>query len=215
MRRQFDEAYRQRFSFLMPDRRLIVDTVSVEAISAGRSPCRIVGAAMRCARVRWCRPRRSTPTSTAAGREHRFIVARTCGRAIASTGPAIVAEANATTVVDPGWRAEVTDLDHLVLRRVAPRAAARAIGTTVDPVMLEVFNNLFMSIAEQMGLRLQNTAYSVNIKERLDFSCALFDAEGNLIANAPHMPVHLGSMSESIKTVIRENAGRMSPATST
>ncbi len=124
-------------------------------------------------------------------------------------GPAIVAEANATTVVDPGWGAEVTELDHLVLRRVAPRAAARAIGTTVDPVMLEVFNNLFMSIAEQMGLRLQNTAYSVNIKERLDFSCALFDAEGNLIANAPHMPVHLGSMSESIKTVIRENAGRM------
>src|SRR5207344_531876 len=100
---------------------------------------------------------------------------------------------------------------HLVLRRVAPRAAARAIGTTVDPVMLEVFNNLFMSIAEQMGLRLQNTAYSVNIKERLDFSCALFDAEGNLIANAPHMPVHLGSMGESIKTVIRLNSGKMKP----
>ena len=86
-----------------------------------------------------------------------------------------------------------------------------AAGTTVDPVMLEVFNNLFMNIAEQMGLQLQNTAYSVNIKERLDFSCALFDAEGHLIANAPHMPVHLGSMGESIKTVIRENAGRMSP----
>jgi 5-oxoprolinase (ATP-hydrolysing) len=86
-----------------------------------------------------------------------------------------------------------------------------AAGTKVDPVLLEVFNNLFMNIAEQMGLQLQNTAYSVNIKERLDFSCALFDAEGNLIANAPHMPVHLGSMGESIKTVIRENTGRMSP----
>ena len=105
----------------------------------------------------------------------------------------------------------MTALDHLVLKRVAPRPTRRAIGTTVDPVMLEIFNNLFMSIAEQMGLRLQNTAYSVNIKERLDFSCALFDAEGNLIANAPHMPVHLGSMSESIKTVMRENAGRMVP----
>src|SRR5262249_51274911 len=92
-----------------------------------------------------------------------------------------------------------------------PRTVKFAAGTTVDPVLLEVFNNLFMNIAEQMGLQLQNTAYSVNIKERLDFSCALFDAEGNLIANAPHMPVHLGSMGESIKTVIRENAGSMSP----
>jgi 5-oxoprolinase (ATP-hydrolysing) len=124
-------------------------------------------------------------------------------------GPAIIAEANATTVVEPGWQARVTGLDHLVLARIRPRPQRQAIGTDVDPVMLEVFNNLFMSIAEQMGVRLQNTAYSVNIKERLDFSCALFDADGNLIANAPHMPVHLGSMSESIKTVIRENAGRM------
>mgnify|MGYP003693892963 CR=1 FL=1 len=98
-----------------------------------------------------------------------------------------------------------------MLERVAPREARRAIGTTVDPVLLEVFNNLFMNIAEQMGLQLQNTAYSVNIKERLDFSCALFDADGNLIANAPHMPVHLGSMSESIKTVIARNAGTMQP----
>jgi 5-oxoprolinase (ATP-hydrolysing) len=120
-------------------------------------------------------------------------------------GPAIIAEANATTVVEPGWRAEVTRLDHLVLERTVPRDKRVALGTEADPVMLEIFNNLYMSIAEQMGLRLQNTAYSVNIKERLDFSCALFDAEGHLIANAPHMPVHLGSMGESIKTVIREN----------
>jgi 5-oxoprolinase (ATP-hydrolysing) len=126
-------------------------------------------------------------------------------------GPAIIAEKNATTVVEPGWEAVLTALDHLVLDRRVPRATAYAMGTTVDPVLLEVFNNLFMNIAEQMGLQLQNTAYSVNIKERLDFSCALFDAEGNLIANAPHMPVHLGSMGESIKTVIRENAGRMQP----
>jgi 5-oxoprolinase (ATP-hydrolysing) len=126
-------------------------------------------------------------------------------------GPAIIAEANATTVVEPGWRAEATPLDHLVLERVVPREKRAALGTEADPVMLEIFNNLYMSIAEQMGLRLQNTAYSVNIKERLDFSCALFDAAGNLIANAPHMPVHLGSMGESIRTVIRENAGRMKP----
>ena len=126
-------------------------------------------------------------------------------------GPAIIAEANATTVVESDWEAIVTDLDHIVLERVRPRAAQQAIGTDADPIMLEVFNNLFMSIAEQMGLRLQNTAYSVNIKERLDFSCALFDSAGNLIANAPHMPVHLGSMSESIKTVMRENAGAMKP----
>jgi 5-oxoprolinase (ATP-hydrolysing) len=99
----------------------------------------------------------------------------------------------------------------MVLERVEARAAQVAMGTNVDPVMLEVFNNLFMSIAEQMGLRLANTAYSVNIKERLDFSCALFDASGQLIANAPHMPVHLGSMGESIRTVIRENTGRMNP----
>jgi len=126
-------------------------------------------------------------------------------------GPAIIAEKNATTIVEPGWEAELTDLDHLLLNRRVARAVQHAVGTTVDPVLLEVFNNLFMNIAEQMGLQLQNTAYSVNIKERLDFSCALFDTAGNLIANAPHMPVHLGSMGESIKTVIRENAGKMQP----
>jgi len=125
------------------------------------------------------------------------------------TGPAIIAEKNATTVLEPGWQAQVTELNHLLLQRIEPRQIKHAAGTTVDPVLLEVFNNLFMNIAEQMGLQLQNTAYSVNIKERLDFSCALFSADGHLIANAPHMPVHLGSMGESIKTVIRENTGQM------
>ena len=124
-------------------------------------------------------------------------------------GPAVIAEQNATTVVEPGWQATLTVGDAFELQRVVPRATQHgyepAIGTDADPVMLEVFNNLFMNIAEQMGLRLQNTAYSVNIKERLDFSCALFNAAGELIANAPHMPVHLGSMSESIKTVIERN----------
>jgi 5-oxoprolinase (ATP-hydrolysing) len=127
------------------------------------------------------------------------------------TGPAIIAEKNATTVVEPGWEATLSEFDHLNLIRKEPRTVKFAVGTTADPVLLEVFNNLFMNIAEQMGLQLQNTAYSVNIKERLDFSCALFDAAGNLIANAPHMPVHLGSMGESIKTVVRENAKTMQP----
>jgi 5-oxoprolinase (ATP-hydrolysing) len=124
-------------------------------------------------------------------------------------GPAIVREQNATTVVEPGWRATLTERDHMILTRVEAAQRAHAIGTTADPVLLEVFNNLFMAIAEQMGVTLANTAYSVNIKERLDFSCALFDAQGNLIANAPHMPVHLGSMGESVATVIERRSGTM------
>jgi 5-oxoprolinase (ATP-hydrolysing) len=127
------------------------------------------------------------------------------------TGPALVTEANATTVVEPGWQAAVDELGDLLLTRVEARPNRAGLDTGVDPVMLEIFNNLFMSVAEQMGVRLRSTAHSVNIKERLDFSCALFDAEGHLIANAPHMPVHLGSMGESIKTVIEGNAGRIKP----
>jgi 5-oxoprolinase (ATP-hydrolysing) len=204
----FEAAYRQRFSFLMPERRLIVEAVSVEAVGAGDAALEppqplVAGAAPVAATVRMFLDGRWQDAA---------LVERTSarpGQAIA--GPAIVVERNATTVVEPGWTARVTALDHLVLERTTPRPARRAAGTTVDPVLLEVFNNLFMNIAEQMGLQLQNTAYSVNIKERLDFSCALFDADGNLIANAPHMPVHLGSMSESIKTVIARNAGKMRP----
>jgi 5-oxoprolinase (ATP-hydrolysing) len=129
-------------------------------------------------------------------------------------GPALIAEANATTIVEPGWRATVTERNHLVLTREAPLPRQAAIGTGrrgqgADPVMLEIFNNLFMSIAEQMGAVLANTAYSVNIKERLDFSCAVFDRDGSLIANAPHLPVHLGSMGESVRTVIRERGAAM------
>ena len=124
-------------------------------------------------------------------------------------GPAIIVETTGTIVVEPGWQANRTDNNDIVLKRYLPLPKRVAIGTSVDPVMLEIFNNLFMSIAEQMGVVLENTAASVNIKERLDFSCAVFDQGGDLIANAPHMPVHLGSMSESIKTVIRERGGSM------
>ncbi len=126
------------------------------------------------------------------------------------TGPAIITEAGATTVVDDGWQAAMTDDGHLVMERVAV-AEGSALGTEADPVLLEVFNNLFMSIAEQMGARLESTAQSVNIKERLDFSCALFDPEGNLVANAPHIPVHLGSMGTSVKEVVRRRGSGMRP----
>ena len=207
MLRDFEATYRKQFSFLMPGRPLIAEAVSVEAIAVGQvhqeKPVAPRGEAKVAERVRMF----------SGGRWHGAPLYRRedLGPGNSVDGPAIIAEANATTVVEPEWRAAVTGLDHLVLERVTPRRMASAVGTRVDPVMLEIFNNLYMSIAEQMGLRLQNTAYSVNIKERLDFSCALFDAEGNLIANAPHMPVHLGSMSESIKTVIRLNAGTMKP----
>ncbi|HKU47201.1 MAG TPA: hydantoinase B/oxoprolinase family protein [Burkholderiales bacterium] len=207
MVREFEAAYRKQFSFLMPGRPLVAEAVSVEAIAAGEAHQeKAVPAGSRAVAAEKVR-------MFSGGRWHEAPLYRreqlSPGNRI--DGPAIIAEANATTVVEPEWRASVTPLDHLVLERMAPRSGSVAIGTTVDPVMLEIFNNLYMSIAEQMGLRLQNTAYSVNIKERLDFSCALFDAQGNLIANAPHMPVHLGSMGESIKTVIRLNSGRMKP----
>ena len=209
VREAFETTYRQRFAFLMSERRLVVEAASVEAVGAGdapaeaRHPLDAHGAAPATARVRMF----------SEGHWHDAALVERDDAQPGHTidGPAIVAERNATTVVEPGWRARITALDHLVLERVVPRQARRAIGTTADPVLLEVFNHLFMNIAEQMGLQLQNTAYSVNIKERLDFSCALFDADGNLIANAPHMPVHLGSMSESIKTVIARNAGKMRP----
>ena len=127
------------------------------------------------------------------------------------SGPAIIIESTGTTVVERDWRLVVTKLNHLVLNRTVPRPHQTVVGTDADPVMLEVFNNLFMSIAEQMGASLENSAYSVNIKERLDFSCAIFDTNGDLVANAPHMPVHLGSMSESVKIIIRNRFETMNP----
>jgi 5-oxoprolinase (ATP-hydrolysing) len=207
MERDFEAAYRKQFSFLMPGRSLVAEAVSVEAIARGeRHAERQIGATAKAAAA-------ETVRMFTGGRWHDAPLYRRedLGAGSRVDGPAIIAEANATTVVEPEWRASVTSLNHMVLERTKEKQASTAIGTSVDPVMLEIFNNLYMSIAEQMGLRLQNTAYSVNIKERLDFSCALFDAEGNLIANAPHMPVHLGSMGESIKTVIRLNCGRMKP----
>jgi len=208
----FEAAYRQRFAFLMQGKALVVEAVSVEAVLPGDAPEEAVLAMHPQRDV----PRRDTVQVYAANAQG---VAQWQGAALVVRedmrpgdvidGPAIIAEKNATTVVEAGWQARLTSLDHLLLVRVQARTVQHAAGTQADPVLLEVFNNLFMNIAEQMGLQLQNTAYSVNIKERLDFSCALFSAEGHLIANAPHMPVHLGSMGESIQTVIQENKGRM------
>jgi len=210
MRVAFETGYRSRFSFLMPERRLIIEAVSVEAIGAGDASDE--AAVSPPPRSGSLQPARQVQAYFDGDWHATPLYVRDDTRpGDAIDGPAIIAERNATTLVEPGWRASISPLDHLVLTRVAPRKSRTAIGTAVDPVLLEIFNNLFMSIAEQMGMRLQNTAYSVNIKERLDFSCALFDADGSLIANAPHMPVHLGSMSESIKTVMQENAGRMVP----
>ncbi len=210
MRQGFEAQYRKRYSFLMPNRELIIEAISVEAIGKADAVDEVV--AERPARAGEMAPSHRVRMYGAGSWHDAALYVRDALRAgDRIDGPAIIAEANATTVVEPGWRAEVTPLDHIVMTRVQPREARRAIGADVDPVMLEIFNNLFMAIAEQMGVALQNTAYSVNIKERLDFSCALFDTDGNLIANAPHMPVHLGSMGESIKTVIRENAGKTKP----
>ena len=210
----FEAAYRQRFAFLMQGKALMVEAVSVEAVIAGDAAHEPTHALQPVREV----PVRAQVRIFTAGldgvsRWHQAtLVAREdLWPGDSLQGPAVIAEQNATTVIEPGWQAEVTALDHLLLQRVQARQVVHAAGTTVDPVLLEVFNNLFMNIAEQMGLQLQNTAYSVNIKERLDFSCALFNAQGHLIANAPHMPVHLGSMGESIQTVIRDNAGAMKP----
>jgi 5-oxoprolinase (ATP-hydrolysing) len=209
---RFEQAYRQRFAFLMTGKALMVEAVSVEALIKGDASVEVPRSVNPVRDV----PKRATVRMYAAGSDGEsrwwdagLFVREDLRIGDVIAGPAIIAEKNATTVVEPGWQAQVTALDHLLLNRVEVRQTKHAAGTTVDPVLLEVFNNLFMNIAEQMGLQLQNTAYSVNIKERLDFSCALFNAQGHLIANAPHMPVHLGSMGESIKTVIRENAGKM------
>jgi len=207
----FEQAYRQHFSFLMRGKTILVEAVSVELVAASAAlaaqpPGRPPGPGQADGAG-------ATVAMYAAGARADVPLVRRRdlrpGQRV--DGPALIVEDFATTVTEPGWRAELTGLGDLLLTRVAARPERRLAGTTVDPVMLEIFNNLFMSVAEQMGVRLRSTAHSVNIKERLDFSCAIFDADGGLIANAPHIPVHLGSMGESIKIVVQRNAGRMRP----
>jgi 5-oxoprolinase (ATP-hydrolysing) len=206
----FETAYRQRFAFLMMGKALVIEAVSVEAVGGGEQTAAgpvVAGAvpAHRATPVETVRMYVEADDQAAGWRDAGLFLRERLAPGATIDGPAIIAEATATTVVEPGWQAVMTAAGPIELTRARPRVVQHAGGTEADPVMLEVFNNLFMNIAEQMGLRLQNTAHSVNIKERLDFSCALFNAAGELIANAPHMPVHLGSMSESIKTVIARN----------
>jgi 5-oxoprolinase (ATP-hydrolysing) len=207
---EFERRYRSQYGFLMPGKALIIEAVAVEAIGGAANAREAAPRFVQ--RSGTLAPAKTNRVFTGGAWSDAPVFVRADlrpGDRIA--GPAVIAEQNATTVIEPGWAAELTARDDLVLERVVELERAHAIGTRADPVLLEVFNNLFMAIAEQMGVTLANTAYSVNIKERLDFSCALFDADGNLIANAPHMPVHLGSMGESVKTIIDRRHDTMRP----
>jgi 5-oxoprolinase (ATP-hydrolysing) len=207
MTAQFEDAYRRTYSFLM-DRPLVVEAMAVEAVGRNRGGLDLGGRRKPPAGP----PGPTTVQMFTNGTWHDVPLHQRehLGSGDAVAGPAIVTEPSATTVVEDGWRLTVHEFGHLVVRRVRGREAP-AVTTEADPVLLEIFNNLFMSIAEQMGARLESTAQSVNIKERLDFSCAVFDPDGNLIANAPHMPVHLGSMGASVQEVIRRAGNSMRP----
>jgi 5-oxoprolinase (ATP-hydrolysing) len=206
MRDAFLDAHRDRFGFVMDGTPIIVEALSVEATgrAAADDPARAPQAgkaAVGEAQVYMNGSRQPAPVFLRAG--------MAAGMGI--DGPAIIVEEGATTVVEPGWRAEVTPRGHLVMSRAAAQGPALRVGSTADPVLLEVFSNLFMSVAEDMGVALANTAQSVNIKERLDFSCALFDGGGALIANAPHVPVHLGSMGDAVRSVLCRHEGALAP----
>lgn len=212
MAAEFEEAHRATYSFLL-DRPLIAEAVAVEAVAATPQPDFAMAGAHQSAVDRHGEPQAiETVRMFAGGGWHDTPLYLRDGLrpGCVLTGPAIIAEPNATTVVEAGWRAEMADTGHLIVRRVVPRPRPE-VSEVADRVMLEIFNNLFMSIAEQMGSRLEATSQSVNIKERLDFSCALFDPDGNLVANAPHIPVHLGSMGTSVKEVIARRRGTMRP----
>jgi 5-oxoprolinase (ATP-hydrolysing) len=209
MKAAFEHAHKAQFGFVDRSKDLVIEAVSVEAVGGG---ARFREKIHKTKRRKLPVPAQRTRFFSSGKWQRANVYLRaalTAGDKV--KGPAIVVEPHQTVVVENGWQAELTARDHLLLKRVQKLARARAIGTHADPVMLEVFNNLFMSIAEQMGVALQNTAYSVNIKERLDFSCAVFNGDGSLVANAPHMPVHLGSMDRAVETVIRENEGKIRP----
>lgn len=203
----FEEAHRKRFGFVMEGKSLIVEAVSVEIIGINE---RVLDPVLE---------KEENPVFSPVavvqmysnGEFHDTPVFQRDELKPGThvSGPAVLIEKNTTIVLEPGWKGTITERNHLFLKREVPLSGHAAIGTDVDPVMLEIFNNRFMSVAEQMGFTLQNTAHSVNIKERLDFSCALFDSQGNLVANAPHIPVHLGSMGECVKSLIRTQLQEM------
>ncbi|TPI12882.1 hydantoinase/oxoprolinase family protein, partial [Mesorhizobium sp. B4-1-1] len=205
----FEAAHKAQFGFVYENKPMIIEAVGVEGSDAGGAGRAEIEAELQDLAVVPSEKRKIFAEGEwrDAGVFRREALRQ--GNKVA--GPALIIEPNQTVVVEPGWQAEITAKDHILLRRTSKKRRQAALGTEADPVMLEVFNNLFMSIAEQMGVTLQNTAYSVNIKERLDFSCAVFDRHGALVANAPHMPVHLGSMDRSVETVIRLNSGDIHP----
>lgn len=205
MRAAFAVAHAQRFGFVPGDRALIIEALSMEAIGRTADPSEPE-------RATATRPEDAYPTAlvapihtAGAWRDARFVRRADMAPGDVLTGPAVLVEDHTSIMIEDGWRAAITGHDHVKLTRIAPRPRGESAGTAADPVMLEVFNNLTMSIAEQMGAVLENTAASVTIKERLDFSCALFDKAGDLIANAPHMPIHLGSMAASVKAIMAQN----------
>ncbi|SDA85852.1 hydantoinase B/oxoprolinase family protein [Mesorhizobium qingshengii] len=208
-KRDFEIAHKAQFGFVYDDKPMIVETVGVEGTDTGGARRDENDSATEDLTLS---PSQTREIFTEGAWRASGVFLRDAlkpGNRIA--GPALIIEPNQTVVVEPGWQAQITARNHVLLRRVEKKRRQAALGTEADPVMLEVFNNLFMSIAEQMGVTLQNTAYSVNIKERLDFSCAVFDHSGALVANAPHMPVHLGSMDRSVETIIRLNSGDIHP----
>ena len=216
MRRAFESAHKSRFGFIDREKALVIEAVSIEAVGGAarlieRSVAAVADRVGRAHRAQLQPARATRFFSHGRWREANVFLREALAIGAEVDGPALIIEPHQTIVVEQGWRAGITAKNHVVMTRVEPMPRREALGTKADPVMLEIFNHLFMSIAEQMGVTLQNTAYSVNIKERLDFSCALFDREGRLIANAPHMPVHLGSMDRSVESIIRDNKGRIRP----
>jgi 5-oxoprolinase (ATP-hydrolysing) len=208
MRALFEIAHQKRFGFISPEKEIEIETVEVEAKGGGAE---VASPALADETTAQAAPHAETPIFTAGSWHQTPVYLRDAlapGQSI--PGPALIIEDHQTVVVEPAWHAQVTVRNDLLLTRNGKKGVAR-IGKQADPVMVEVFNNLFVSIAEQMGYALQNTARSVNIKERLDFSCAIFDAKGNLVANAPHIPVHLGSMDRSVATVKRELGDALKP----
>ena len=209
MKRAFEKAHKARFGFIDRTKQIVIEAVSVEAVGGG---AKFSERAARRSRAALPKPALRTQFFSSGDWHKANVYTRDQLKPGSRVkGAAIIIEPHQTIVVEPGWQAELTAKNHLVLTRASKLKRAHPVGTRADPVMLEVFNNLFMSIAEQMGVSLQNTAYSVNIKERLDFSCAVFADDGTLVANAPHLPVHLGSMDRAVETIIRENKGRIRP----
>ncbi len=204
MRAEFETAHKARFGFT-PGNDLVIENVSVEAVGQSTDLSEPELAMIKRDETAYKTAQNAPVYYGGTWHDSRFVRRQDMQPGDTLTGPAVLVEPHTSIAIEPGWRAQITTLNHVELTRIVARASGHAVGTKADPIMLEVFNNLYMSIAEQMGAVLENTAASITIKERLDFSCAVFDGMGDLIANAPHMPVHLGSMGASVKAIIAQN----------